>query len=120
MIKKDLIKKDMIIKNRVTLILSLLLTSLLFTNTCWADHEQIFDAKTLKEAGKISSLTNILDKLSEHDIHRILEIELKQDSSREAKHPFIYEIEYINGKGMVLEIEVDALSAQVLNTEREY
>lgn len=118
--KKDMMKRGMIIKKRVILIFSLLLTSLLFTNICWADHEQIFDAKTLKEAGDISSLENILDKLSEHDIHRILEIELKQDSSRGAKHPFIYEIEYINGKGMVLEIEVDALTAQVLNIEREH
>ena len=113
-------KLFMMIKKRVILIFALLLTSLLFTNICWADHEQIFDAKALKEAGDISSLVSILDKLSEHDIHRILEIELKQDASREAKHQFIYEIEYINGKGMVLEIEVDALSGQILNTEREH
>ena len=97
---------------------------LLLTNLCWADNDQIYDVKELKDAGKISSLENILDKLSEYDINRLLEVELKlvtfQERSRQTNQQFIYEIEYINGKGIVLEIEVDALTAQVLKLEREH
>lgn len=109
----------MIRKNIIPLIFILL-----FTKLCWADDDQIFNVKELIEAGEISSLENILGKLSGYDINRLLEIELKrgffQESPRLVKHQYIYEIEYINNKGIVLEIEVDALTAQVLNSEREY
>jgi len=110
MIRKNIIKKNII----------LLIIILLFSQLSWADNSQVFDVKELKESGQISSLENILDKLSKYDISRLLEIELKQADSRQVKHQFIYEIEYINGKGIVLEIEVDALTAQVLSIEREH
>ena len=74
-----------------------------------------YDVKTLKEDGKIISLEVILRKLSDHDIHRLLEVELEREGNR-----YIYEIEYINSKGIVYELEVDAVTAQVLKTEREY
>lgn len=107
----------------------LLIFTLLFTHLSWADNagdddEQTFNVKELKEAGKISSLENILSKLSGYGINRLLEIELKrshfQGSPHLLNHQFIYEIEYINDRGIVLEIEVDALTAQVLKIEREY
>ncbi len=85
-----------------------------------ADNYQAFNIKELKDAGKISSLENVLDKLSGYGINRLLEIELKQDTSRQNSQQFIYEIEYINDEGMVLEIKVDALTAQVLSIEREH
>ena len=114
----------MIKKNMMVLILFLLFSNLFFIHIVCADHEQIFDVKELKEAGKISPLENILDKLSEYGISRLLEVELKrgvfQESSKQINHQFIYEIEYINDKGIVLEIEVDALTAQVLKIEHEH
>ncbi len=102
----------------------LLIIILLFTHSSWADNEQDFNIKELKDAGKISSLENILSKLSDYGINRLLEVELKCDvfheGSKLVEHRFIYEIEYINDRGIVLEIEVDALTAQVLNIEREH
>ncbi|MCU7833897.1 MAG: hypothetical protein KZQ83_01495 [gamma proteobacterium symbiont of Taylorina sp.] len=103
----------------------MLLTELFFIDKAFADNDlfedqQIYNIKELKASGKISSLESILDKLSEHNIIRLLEIELKQDVAHHANHPFIYEIEYINDKNFVLEIEVDAVTAQVLSIEREH
>ncbi len=74
----------------------------------------------LKDAGKISSLEDLLIKLSSHHIERILEIELKHIHHKQDKQLFIYEIEYINDVGIGMEIEVNALTAQVLKLEREY
>ena len=93
----------------------LLIMILLFSHLSFADRNQPFDVKELKEAGKISSLEFILDKLSTYNIDRLLEIELKRENNL-----FIYEIEYINDKGVVLEIEVDAVSAEILKIEREH
>ncbi|GEM_PF-6664108 len=75
--------------------------------------------KELKALGKISSMQHILSHLPDYDIKRLLEIELKKKKSARNNQQYIYEIEYINSEGIVLEIEVDALSAQVLHLERE-
>jgi uncharacterized membrane protein YkoI len=92
---------------------SLLMLILLFSHFSLA-HEE-FDVKELKEMGKISSLEIILEKLSDYNIDRLLEVELKQKNNQ-----YIYELEYINDKGIVLEIEVDAVTAQVLEIEYEH
>jgi len=94
--------------------------AILFSHLSMADDNHQLDVKELKETGKISSLEFILDKLSRYHIDRLLEVELKRDTSRLINHQYIYEIEYINDNGVVLEIEVDAVNAQVLKTEREY
>ncbi len=108
----------------IVLIVMLLFTHLLLTNYTYAEidfadnHEenngQTYAIKALIVSGKISALENILNKLSTHNINRLLEVKLKQKSTHEGNHTFIYEIEYINDEGIVLEIEVDALTAQVL------
>ncbi|MCW8929191.1 MAG: hypothetical protein OQL19_03005 [Gammaproteobacteria bacterium] len=113
----------MIKNNRMKLIFILLFT-LFFINIVYADHDPIFNIKELKEAGKISSLETILGKLSPYGIHRILEVELEknviQTNDGQINYQYIYEIEYINNDGIVLEIEVDALTAQILDIEREH
>lgn len=115
---------NMMIKKRLVLTLLLLLSNFFFINIVYADHEDIFDVKELKEAGDIASLTNILAGLSTQGVSRILEVKLKrgavQEASTQPEHQYIYEIEYIDAKGMVLEIEVDARTAQVLPKEHEH
>ena len=91
----------------------LLMLILLFSHLSLAHDE--FDFKKLKETGKISSLEIILDKLSEYNITRLLEVDLKRENNQ-----YIYELEYINDKGIVLEIEVDAVTAQVLSKKYEH
>ena len=111
-------------KKIILLIFMLLSAHLACADLVWADSVQKFDVKALKEEGKISSLEYILDKLSSYNINRLIEIELKRgslhDSPDWARQQFIYKIEYVNNKGIVLEIEVDALTAEVLKHEYEY
>lgn len=80
-----------------------------------ADDDEHYDVKQLKEAGEIMSLEMLLKKLAKHDIDRLLEVELERENNR-----YIYEIEYIDTQGTVYELEVDAISAKVLKTEREH
>ena len=124
MIRKDRIKQIFILLIFILLFFQLSFTKLIRADNDFSDNVQAFDIKELKESGKINSLENILDKLSGYGINRLLEVELKrgvfQENSHQINHQFIYEIEYINDEGIVLEIEVDALTAQVLSIEREY
>ena len=80
-----------------------------------ADDNRYYDVKELKDAGEITSLENILSQLTEHDINRLLEVELERENNR-----YIYEIEYLDSKGIVYEVEVDAITAEVIKTKREY
>ncbi len=125
-----MIRKNIVKAKNIILIVILLFADLIlirhsfaennFTDDPWGDDDQIYDIKVLKTAGKISSLEDLLNKLPSHKISRILTVELKQASAHEGNHPFIYEIEYINDEGIVLEIEVNALTAQVLSKEYEH
>ena len=112
--------KNKTLKNYMSFFI-LVFSQLILSQHCLADEElsessHYLDIKALNESGKLSSLESILEKLSTHHINRILEIELKQGQSN---HPFIYEIEYINNEGIVLEVEVDAQTAEILSIERE-
>ncbi len=125
MIRKDRVKAKNIILIVILLFADLILIKHSFAENNFTDDprgndDPIYDIKVLKTAGKISSLEDLLNKLSSHNISRILTVELKQASAHESNHPFIYEIEYINNEGIVLEIEVNALTAQVLSKEYEY
>ena len=120
---KEMTKKNTFLINRVLLIAILFVVNLSLITLSLAGDERlesdpILDIKLLKDSGKIISLEKILDKLSMFNIHRLLEVEFKQNSVEQNKHPFVYEIEYINDEGYVLEIEVDALTAQVLSLEQ--
>ena len=101
---------------RILLLVLLTLPIIFFTvaQSSSSDDDVNYDVKILKESGKITSLEVILQKLSDYDIHRLLEVELEHEGNR-----YIYEIEYINSQGIVYELEVDAVTAQVLKTERE-
>ena len=111
-------RKKLILNNIIVIFLLLILTPCLADDR-EEDHEE-YNIIELKDAGKISSLEDILKNLSSHHIERILEIELKHVHNKHDKQLFIYEIEYINDGGIVMEIEVNALTAQVLKLEREY
>lgn len=115
-----MITKEYFKQNIITLIFILLLPILSLSDDAAEDKDPILDIIELKESGKISSLEDILGKLSSYHINRLLEVELKQGVNSQDTHPFIYEIEYIDNQGFVLEIEVDALTARILNIEREH
>ncbi len=92
---------------------------LLFSIWVLADNSLDLDVKGLKEAGVIKSLEIILDNLTTYNIERLLEVELKYENSHSSQPSYVYEIEFINNRGIVLEIEVDAMTSQVLNIKKE-
>ncbi len=82
------------------------------------DNEEEYtphEIKALKTAGKITSLEHILDQLQELGVARLLEVELIKNCDHPDNSEYLYEIEYIDHQGMGLELEVDALTSQVLH-----
>jgi len=86
---------------------------LLFGNTALAssDHET---ARRLSEAGDILPLEKILEHAQQHQSGRVLEVEFENDNGQ-----YIYEIEILNAKGVVWELELDAQTGQLLDRKQE-
>lgn len=77
--------------------------------------ETHLEARRLVEAGMIRPLDEVMTEISKQHPGRILEVELER--RREAG--YIYEIELLDEEGNVWELEVDAASGELLNTEPE-
>ncbi len=85
-----------------------------------ADNDyHLMELKALKTAGKICSLEHILQQLEHYGINRLLEVELKENKDHPDNSDYLYEIEYIDPQGRVLELEVDALTSEVLHLDEE-
>ncbi len=102
----------------------LFLTLLLLTLSVSADDDEEeeytpHEIKALKTAGKITSLERILDQLQAFGVARLLEVELIKNRDHPDNSEYLYEIEYIDHQGMVLELEVDALTSQVLHINED-
>lgn len=100
------------LKNFIAMCIFVILCSQL--SIAKSEYAQQSELKTLSDTGEIQPLQTILDKLSKYSIERLLEVELERDNNI-----YIYEIEYLNDKGIVLEIKVDAVSAEVLEIKEE-
>lgn len=72
------------------------------------------DARRLREAGKIQPLPVILHAARAAHPGRVLEVELEREHGR-----VIYEVEVIDQRGRVWELDVDAATAKVLSTKRK-
>jgi uncharacterized membrane protein YkoI len=77
------------------------------------------ELKALKAAGRICSLERILQQLERYGIYRLLEVELKENKDHPDNSDYLYEIEYIGPGGRVLELEVDALTTEVMHLDEE-
>jgi uncharacterized membrane protein YkoI len=88
-----------------------LLLLVTISNPLHAEEEDHEEAKDLVESGKIMALEKILEK-SQQKIGRILEVELERSRSG-----YIYEIEFVDKKGVVLEMKFDAATGRLLGTE---
>ena len=75
------------------------------------DHET---ARRLSEAGEILPLETILEHAQQHQSGRVLEVEFEQDHGQ-----YIYEIEILNTRGIVWELEFDAQTGQLLERKQE-
>ena len=93
---------------RIMLLLMLLVPLL---SLAGSDHER---ARALHEAGDILSLEQILERVRERHPGRLLEVELEQEDES-----LIYEVELLDGEGRVWELELDAVSVEVLKEKQE-
>lgn len=76
-----------------------------------ADHET---ARRLSEAGEILPLETILQRAQQHQPGRVLEVEFDKKRGQ-----YIYEIEILNTKGIVWELELDARTGEILERKQE-
>jgi len=75
------------------------------------DHET---ARRLSETGEILPLETILENAQQHQPGRVLEVEFEEHRGH-----YIYEIEILNTKGIVWELELDAQTGQLLERKQE-
>jgi len=91
------------------------LTSLLLLagNPVFASDDQE-TARRLSEAGEILPLETILEHAQQHQPGRVLEVEFEKKRGQ-----YTYEIEILNTKGIVWELELDARTGQLLERKQE-
>jgi uncharacterized membrane protein YkoI len=95
---------------RTAMMTLLLWTSLVFVATA-DDHQAV---RELVHSGEIKSLTSILELLPAQFHGRLLEVELENEHGS-----YVYELEMLDDNGTVWEIEVNASTGELLETEIE-
>jgi uncharacterized membrane protein YkoI len=94
--------------------LALIIAALVFGAAAYADDDHK-KARRLLDAGKILPLETILDKTSElHPAARVIETEFEEKWNR-----YVYEVELVDNKGVVWEVEFDAATGAVLSNEED-
>ena len=76
------------------------------------DHDR---ARAALERGEVLPLATLLERLAPVIDGDIIELELERERRR-----WVYEITYIDGRGRLIELEVDAADGTVLKQEREH
>lgn len=79
-----------------------------------ADRDDHDRARRALEAGEVLPLSEILAAVEAVRPGRVIEVELERDDGR-----WIYELELVAPDGRILEIEIDAATADILDIERE-
>lgn len=93
-------------------------TLLIFISICCcgiaiADGDHL-KAKALVEAGSIIPLEQILKQVATDHPGRIIEVEFEQEHGQ-----YLYEIELVDEKGLVWELEYDAKNGNLIEKEQE-
>jgi len=73
------------------------------------------EARELKQSGQILSLETIIAQVRKEYPGTIIEIELDEEKNR-----YIYEIELVTDEGVVIELEIDAATGEVLKYDKDY
>lgn len=79
-----------------------------------ADRDDHDRARRALEAGEVLPLSEILAAVEAAQPGRVIEVELERDDGR-----WIYELELVAPDGRLVEIEIDAATADILDIERE-
>ena len=79
-----------------------------------ADRDDHDRARRALEAGEVLPLSEILAAVEAAQPGRVIEVELERDDGR-----WVYELELVAPDGRLVEIEIDAATADILDIERE-
>ncbi len=91
---------------------TLILVSILCTGSAYtSDHEE---ARALVNSGVILPLEHILNQAKAEQPGHILEVSLEHE-----KEGYVYELELVDKKGRVWELEYDAITGKLLEKEQE-
>ncbi|MCR9149139.1 MAG: PepSY domain-containing protein [Rhodobacteraceae bacterium] len=93
---------------RLALLLSLI------AGPALADRDDHDRARRALEAGEVLPLSEILAAVEAAQPGRVIEVELERDDGR-----WVYELELVAPDGRILEIEIDAATADILDIDRE-
>ena len=85
---------------------------LLFGGISYADSIGYSEARALREEGKILPLEVIIDKAKRFKPGKVIETELEKDDGI-----YVYEIEILDDRGWVWEMEFDASTGELLELE---
>lgn len=88
---------------------------LLFGASAQASPKDQDQARAALEAGQIRPISEILTKASAEVPGDVVEVELEQERGR-----WIYELKIIAPDGRLLEVEMDASDASLIEVEQEY
>jgi uncharacterized membrane protein YkoI len=90
-----------------------LLTTLLLSGLALGDSDHQESLRLMKQ-GEILPLQQILDRVEQERLGRVLEVELERE-----RGTYIYEIELLGEGGRVWEYKLDAASGEILERELE-
>jgi len=93
--------------------MSLMVLFFTFSQITLADTDYN-QAKLLLDAGEILPLEKILTKIAKYTSGHILEVELEIDNDRS-----LYEIEFIDDKGLVWKLKVNAKTGKVIELKQD-
>lgn len=92
--------------------LIVLVTAMLWPLVTMADDISHSEARALREAGKIMSLSDIIDVAHGYKSGEVIDSELERDDDM-----YIYEIEILDESGRVWELEFDASNGEIIELE---
>jgi uncharacterized membrane protein YkoI len=85
---------------------------LLLSEMSYADSIGHSEARALREAGKILPLEEIIEKAKRFKPGKVIDTELEKDDGI-----YVYEIEVLDDRGWVWEMEFDASTGELLKLE---
>ena len=107
-------RKKMIPVETIAGILVLGLTAGVMEVAVSSSDDDHLEARRLTESQMIMPLETIIEQIQASHPGRILEVEMESEHGR-----YVYEIELLDPSGRVWELEIDAVSGEVLEQELE-
>jgi uncharacterized membrane protein YkoI len=104
----------MLVHWKRVLVVALILIAALAVGVSWSGADE--DQESAPKVGEVATLRSLLALVHKTHPGQILEVELEQEEFGE-KNIWIYEVKILSHKGRVYELEYDASTLELLDTE---